>query len=100
MEYKYVGKCRFADYHTAPRQEEELICDNDVMAAFIDRFGTEVKTYPCDDDEEHFVVEAEVAVSKLYYNWILGFGGKVKIAGPEEVKTEYKKMVKKAAKEV
>ena len=82
--------------YDAPRREVELICDNDVMDAIIDWFGTEVKTYPCDGDEEHFIVEAEIAVGKLFYNWIFGFGGKVKIAASEDVREEYRRMVLEA----
>ena len=100
MDYKYVGKCRFEDYHTAPRREVELICDNDVMDAIIDRFGTEARTYPCYDDEERFAVEAEVAVGKLFFNWIFGFGGKVRIAAPEDVREEYRKKVLEAVNAV
>ena len=81
--------------YDAPRREVELICDNDVMDAIIDRFGVDVKIYP--RDSERVFVESEVAVGKLFYNWVFGFGGKVKIAAPEDVKEEYKKMVLEAA---
>ena len=35
----------------------------------------------------------------VFYNWVFGFGGKVKIKAPEDVKEEYKKRILAAAEE-
>jgi hypothetical protein len=29
----------------------------------------------------------------VFYSWVFGFGGKVKIKGPEAVKEKYKEMI-------
>ena len=76
----------------------ELICANDVMDAILDKFGMDVET--CELDEEHFLARVEVAVSNVFFSWIFGFGGKVRIAGPEEVKARYREMVLRAAEEL
>lgn len=81
--------------YNAPRREVELICDNSVMDAIIDKLGPNVNTYAC--DLHNFRVIAEVAVGKVFFNWIFGFGGKVKIKAPEDVKNKYRDMVLKAA---
>lgn len=65
------------------------------MDAIIDKFGTDVPTYAC--DQHSFRVITTVTVGKLFYNWILGFGGKVKIKSPETVKEKYREMVISAA---
>jgi hypothetical protein len=65
------------------------------MDAIIDRFGPDVETYAC--DQQNFRVIAEIAVGKVFFNWIFGFEGKVKIKAPEDVKQEYKEQVLKAA---
>ena len=44
-----------------------------------------------------FKAEVEVATSHVFYSWVFGFGGRVKIKGPESVKREYEEMVKAAA---
>ncbi len=72
----------------------ELLCDGSVMDSIIDRFGYDVETEFIDD--EHFVARVEAAVNNVFFGWIFGFGGKVKISKPEEVAEEYKKMVKEA----
>lgn len=90
---KYI-KTTFRMYN-APRIEVELICDNSLMDAMIDRFGTDVHTYAC--DRQNFRVIEEIAVGKVFFNWIFGFEGKVRIKAPENVKQQYEDMVRRAA---
>lgn len=79
-------------------QEVELICDNSVIDAIIDRFGTDVTIYAC--DMSTFRVIVRVAVSHIFFSWIFGFGGKVRIKGPEEAKRQYASMIRDAASEL
>ena len=78
----------FGTEHTAV----DLICSNDVMDAILDKFGKDVMTYAY--DMENFRAEVEIVPSNVFYSWVFGFGGKVKINGPEEVKEKYVKMVR------
>lgn len=80
----------------APRVEVELLCDNGVMDAIIDRFGPGVHTYA--GDLQNFRVIEEVSIGNVFFNWIFGFEGKVRIKGSENVKEQYKRMVENAAK--
>lgn len=45
---------------------------------------------------ESFRAVVNVAVSHVFYSWVFGFGGKVKIKGPETVKEKYSSMLKAA----
>lgn len=74
--------------------EVELICDNSVMDSIIDRFGEDVVTYA--NDMTSFRAVVKVAVNHVFYSWIFGFGGKVKIKTPIEVKDEYIAMLNAA----
>ena len=76
----------------------DLICSNDVMDAMLDKFGKDVTTYAY--DMENFRAEVEVAISNVFFSWVFGFGGKVRINGPADVKEKYKEMVMKAAAEL
>lgn len=78
----------------SPREEVELICDNEVMDSIIDRFGEEVTTYA--NDMTSFRALVNVAVSHVFYSWVFGFGGKVKIKGPDSVKEKYAAMLQAA----
>lgn len=77
--------------YNGQRKEIELICANDVMDAIIDKFGKDVKVLA--NDMKSFRVIANTAVGSVFYSWVFGFGGKVKIKSPEEVKEQYKQMV-------
>ena len=79
-------------------QTVELICSNDVMDAILDRFGKDAITYCY--DMENFRAEVEVVPSKVFYSWIFGFEGKVRIKGPDNVKEEYRQMVIKAMERI
>ena len=83
-------------YHmfSSERRTVELICNNSVMDAIIDRFGDDVTTYAC--DMENFRAVVEVAVNKVLFSWIVGFGGLVKIKSPDDVKGDYADFVTKA----
>lgn len=82
--------------YNSERCDVELICDNSVMDAIIDKFGTGAKTYAY--DMTSFKLEVNVAVNHVFLSWIFGFGGKVKIKSPLEVKQQYADMVENARK--
>lgn len=68
-------------------QEVELECENELMKNIIDQFGEDVDVIANNDNT--FVVRVTVSVSSTFFGWVVGFGGKIKIAGPEEVKKDY-----------
>ena len=80
--------------YNSDHAEVELICDNSVMDAIIDRFGEDVTTYA--NDMKSFRAVANVAVSHVFFSWVFGFGGKVKIKAPAEVKEKYAEMLREA----
>ena len=92
----YVGTM-FRMYSTE-RETVTLACDNDLMDAMIDRFGTDVKV--TENRETEFVIEVEIAVNHVFYSWVFGFGGKVRIEGPETVMNAYSHMVTETVKYV
>lgn len=77
--------------YDSPRCEVELICHNSLMDAIIDKFGPDVTTYAC--DQENFRVVVNVAVSHVFYSWVFGFKGLVKIKNPEFICREYDRML-------
>lgn len=80
--------------YSTERKAVELICDNAVMDAIIDKFGEDVKT--CKYNQNSFKAEVNIAVSHVFFGWVFGFGGKVLISAPEDVKLEYAEMAKQA----
>ena len=86
-------KTTFRMFNRKP-ETVELICDNSVIDSIIDRFGEEVKIYA--NDMETFRAVVNVAISHVFFSWVFGFGGKVKIKGPDSIKESYANMVKEA----
>lgn len=64
-----------------------LACDNGLAGVMIDRFGTETPMRK--KDEDTFFLRTEVAVSPQFFGWLAGFGTRVKIDSPEEIRQEY-----------
>ena len=69
----------------------ELRCDNSLMKTIVDRFGEEVTTLAY--DMESFKVVIDVEVSLPFYGWVFGFGGKIEILSPKNIKNEYIKLI-------
>lgn len=91
-----VSKYIKENYHmfSGPVQAVDLFCDGDVMDSIIDRFGYDVRTELQGDGR--FIAHISIGISSVFYGWVFGFGGKVKIAGPTDVAEGYREMVRKA----
>lgn len=83
--------------YNSEHQEVELICDNSVMDAIIDRFGDDVQTFA--NDMTSFRAVVNIAVSHVFFSWVFGFGGRVKIKSPEGVRNQYANMIAEAYSE-
>lgn len=71
--------------------EEKTIrfrCENSLTGVIIDTFGTEVALRK--EDEQHFMVRADVVVSSQFFGWLAGLGNRVEIISPDEIREEYK----------
>lgn len=69
--------------------------ENALAGAVMDRLGQNVMMVP--DGQAHFTLQAEVVISPQFFAWICGFGGRVKILGPESVVEEMKQHVRTIA---
>jgi predicted DNA-binding transcriptional regulator YafY len=68
-----------------------LWCENHLAGIVIERFGTE-PTFFKEADGEHFTVTVRVVPCDLFYAWVMGFKGKMKIISPQSAKDELKQM--------
>ena len=60
-----------------------------MMGAVMDRFGRDI--FVTKEDDRHFKVTVNVAVSNQFFGWVFGLGKMVRIVGPESVKEKMKK---------
>lgn len=76
----------------------ELCCDAAIMNSVIDHFGTDIPVSMVGED--NFVTSVDIAVSPMFFRWVFGFEGKIKILGPENVKERYREMILNAQKTI
>lgn len=70
----------------------KILADNSYVGVILDRFGKDVPIMKQDD--EHFLVNVNVAVSRQFYSWVLSMNTGLKIVGPESVCEEMTEFVK------
>ena len=68
-----------------PERRVTLRCDADLEAAMRDRFGKTPLFVP-EEDGTRFHFDVPVCVSPQFYGWVCGFGGKVEVTAPAEVR--------------
>jgi len=81
---------------TADWETVTLQCSNEVMGAIRDRFG-DIKILP--HDKSSFFIRERISVGSVFFSWVFGFGGKVRIHSPESVRDQYRAMAERAMKE-
>ena len=69
-------------------KEIEIIFDNSLINAAVDRFGEKAQFTKVDDD--HFAVRATLSISPTFFSWLFQFGDKAKLTAPQDVKNELK----------
>ena len=73
-----------------------LRCSADLEAAMKDRFGKSILLVP-EADGTHFHFDVPVCVSPQFYGWVCGFGGKVEVTAPAEVRKGLRETAEKLA---
>ena len=77
----------FRMFSTDETVDVRLLCDNDVMKFVIDQFG--LKVHIKTETEDQFRANVRVCPGPTFFGWVFGFGGKIVIIGPEEIRKEY-----------
>lgn len=64
--------------------------EQETMKGFIDQFGKKANVRAI--DRERYTAVVKVVPSPTFYRWVFGWGGKIKIMGPEQIKSSFIKM--------
>jgi predicted DNA-binding transcriptional regulator YafY len=75
----------------------ELKCTNDLMDVIVDRFGENVNTMELGSN--CFKAIVDISISPTFYGWVFGFGSKMSILAPAEVKGEFIEMARSVAQD-
>lgn len=71
----------------------ELQFEKSLAGVVIDRFGKDIAIKKA--DENNFIISVDIAVSPVFFGWLVSLGSKVKVLGPSWVKRELEKNCKK-----
>ena len=80
-----------------PEFRVTLRCTADLEPAMRERFGASPILIP--EGETHFHFTVPICVSDQFYGWVCGFGGKVEVPSPAEVRQGLHDMVQKLAEQ-
>ena len=69
--------------------------NNRLLDTMVDRFGTGAEVFYRPEDNSHFVVTTQIAISDQFYGWLLGFGKKVKMLYPADEVDKFKAYIDK-----
>ena len=79
-----------------PEHRVTLWCTSDLESAMRERFGASPIFVPEGKGSFHF--DVPVCVSDQFYGWVCGFGGKVEVVSPPEVRDGLRKLNERLAK--
>ncbi|MBR6850686.1 MAG: WYL domain-containing protein [Lachnospiraceae bacterium] len=74
----------------------KLVFVNSLANVVVDRFGKDVTIRK--EDEEHFSVNVNVAVSPQFYGWLAGFGANAKLVSPKAEAQAYREYLEEILK--
>ena len=75
-------------------QEVDLLCSYEVMKGVVDQFGMDIKIKRAGTG--WFGLKVTVCTSVTFYAWVFQWAGRIRIAGPEKAREEYRQMALKA----
>lgn len=73
------------------KKRVSLRLTNNLLDTIVDRLGTGSDVFCRPDDERHFVVSTDIAISDQFYGWIAGFRKMAKIGSPPDVVADFQK---------
>ena len=83
--------------YAGKEERVSIECENSFAGVIIDRFGKDVTMIPIDN--EKFVVNVEVAISKQFLAWVIGIGEGVVITSPKSVVDMMKREIERLVKQ-
>jgi len=74
-------------------EKVKLRFENELVGVVMDRFGKGITLKK--EDEEHFIIHVDVAVSCQFLAWVIGLGERAQILAPKSVCEQMKKEIEK-----
>lgn len=80
-----------------PEHRVTLRCTADLEPVMQDRFGKNVMFLQ--EEDGHFHFDVPICVSEQFFGWVCGFGGKVEVTAPAEVRSRLQELAARIAQQ-
>lgn len=88
--------CKYFGMFGGKEEKVSIYFDNSLVGVVLDRFGKNIVLRK--SGENGFTISVDVAVSPIFFAWLLGFGTKAKIIAPSNVQKDLAKYCKSIVK--
>ena len=93
LEFSKINMETYTQQHfgmfSGEKKRVSLRFTNNLLDAIVDRFGTGADIFYRPDDDTHFVVSTDIAISDQFFGWIASFRKMAKIVSPPEVVADF-----------
>ena len=97
LEFAKINMETYTQQHfgmfSGEKKRVSLRFTNNLLDTIVDRFGTGADVFYRPDDERHFVVSTDIAISDQFYGWLAGFRKMARIASPPDVVADFQKFL-------
>ena len=97
LEFAKINMETYTQQHfgmfSGERKRVRLRFTNNLLDTIDDRFGTGADVFYRPDDDRHFVVSTDIAISDQFYGWLAGFRKMAQIASPPDVVADFQKFL-------
>ena len=84
---------RFFGMFDGEVQQITIECSTELAGVVFDRFGYDIEIF--NDNGKMFSFKIDVAISDIFYGWVMSFGDKLKVVAPESVKKDIREYITK-----
>lgn len=97
LEFAKINMETYTQQHfgmfSGEKKRVSLRFTNNLLDTIVDRFGTGADVFYRPDDERHFVVSTDIAISDQFYGWLAEFRKMAQIISPPDVVADFQKFL-------
>ena len=97
LEFTKINMETYTQQHfgmfSGEKKRVSLRFTNNLLDTIVDRFGTGTNVFYRPDDDRHFVVSTDVAISDQFFGWLSGFRKMAQIVSPPDVVVDFQKFL-------
>ena len=97
LEFSKINMETYTQQHfgmfSGEKKTVSLRFTNNLLDTIVDRLGTGAEVFYRPDDDTHFVITTQIAISDQFFGWLCGFRKMAKIVSPPDVVSDFQKFL-------